>query len=63
MLGGIGAPGGYWMYYRNGDWSRYNVDNYVDASNGPYYEDDNGFFWLQGDRKVYDPQIRRVGPR
>jgi hypothetical protein len=57
------APGGYWMYWRNGDWSRYNVDNYVDALSGPYYEDDNGFYSLQGDRKVYDPQIRRVGSR
>ena len=49
------------MYWRNGGWTRYNVDNYVVALSGPYYEDENGFFWLQGDRKVYDPQIRRVG--
>ncbi len=57
------TPGGYWMYWRNGGWSRYNADNYIDALSGPYYEDENGFYWLQGDRKVYDPQIRRVGSR
>jgi hypothetical protein len=61
-------PGGYWDYYRYGRWNRYNVDTYVDMSpapsngsaNGPYYEDQNGFYYLNGNRKVYDPQIQRV---
>jgi hypothetical protein len=63
------VPGGYWMYWRNGDWTRYDDSNYVDyengtsqnaSFNGPYYEDQNGFYYLQNGRRVYDPQIRRI---
>jgi hypothetical protein len=61
-------PAGYWMYWRNGDWTRYDADSYSygDQGNyasfsGPYYEDSNGFYYLQNDRRIYDPQIRRVG--
>jgi hypothetical protein len=63
-------PAGYWMYYRDGRWDRYNVDTYTVYDNGsavqnanfngPYYEDSNGFYYMQGGRRVYDPQIHRV---
>ncbi len=63
-------PAGYWMVWNNDRWNRYDTDTYVDnysnqqplASNasGPYYEDQNGFYYFEGNRKVYDPQIRRV---
>jgi hypothetical protein len=61
-------PGGYWSYWRYGHWNRYNSDNYVDVGSapsngsgyGPYYEDENGFYHLDGNRKVYDQQIQRV---
>jgi hypothetical protein len=64
-------PAGYWMAWDGGRWNRYDEGSYVDnyyndqqpiASNasGPYYEDQNGFYSFEGNRKVYDPQIRRV---
>jgi hypothetical protein len=63
-------PAGYWMFYRDGRWDRYNADTYTvyDNSsnvqqanfNGPYYEDQNGFYYVQGGRRIYDPQIQRV---
>jgi hypothetical protein len=63
-------PAGYWMVWNNDRWNRYDADAYVDnysdqqplASNasGPYYEDRNGFYYFEGNRKIYDPQIRRV---
>jgi len=63
------VPGGYWMYWRNGDWTRYDDGNYVNyengnqpnaSFNGPHYEDQNVFYYLQNGRRVYDPQIRRI---
>jgi hypothetical protein len=64
-------PTGTWDYWRDGRWYPYDYDNYVDVYqqnqpiqaanyNGPYYEDQNGFYYLNGNRRVYDPQIRRV---
>jgi hypothetical protein len=63
-------PAGYWMVWNNDRWNRYDANTYVDnysnqqpiASNasGPYYEDQNGFYYFEGNRKIYDPQIRRV---
>jgi hypothetical protein len=65
-------PAGYWMTWNGDRWNRYDEGSYVDnynnndqqqASNfsGPYYEDQNGFYYLDGNRRVYDQQIRRVG--
>ena len=59
------VPDGYWMYWHNGNWVRYD-DTYVDASatqpgsSGPYYEDDKGFYSMQNGHRVYDPEIRRI---
>jgi hypothetical protein len=70
------APAGYWMYYGNNHWNRYDPDSYatyyygdgnyvpqqaaVPANfNGPYYEDSNGFYYMNGNQRVYDPSIRR----
>ncbi len=67
-------PAGYWMFYRDGRWDRYNPDTYTVYNNtynngnavqnanfnGPYYEDQNGFYYMQGGRRIYDPQIQRV---
>ena len=64
-------PAGYWMVWDSGRWNRYNEGSYVDnyynnqqplASNasGPYYEDQNGFFYYEGNRKIYDAQIHRI---
>jgi hypothetical protein len=64
-------PTGRWDYYRDGRWNSYDYDSYVDVYqqnqpvqtanyNGPYYEDQNGFYYMDGNRKVYDSQIRRV---
>jgi hypothetical protein len=63
-------PAGYWMFWRNGDWVRYDTDAYTyddnyqqgnyASFNGPYYEDSNGFYYMQNGRRIYDPQIRRV---
>jgi hypothetical protein len=52
---------GHWSYYRGGQWYDYDEDSYVDTatSRGPFYEDQNGFFFLDGNRKIYDPQIHR----
>jgi hypothetical protein len=70
------TPASAWMFYRDGRWNNYDADSYVDVYanpsygnvgqvsanfNGPYYEDSNGFYYMQGGRRVYDPQIRRVG--
>jgi hypothetical protein len=64
-------PESHWSYWRDGRWNHYDANTYVEASptavdsgssssaSGPYYEDQNGFYTLQGNRKVYDPQIRR----
>jgi hypothetical protein len=58
-------PGGYWNYYSDGNWCQYNQDTYVDdsppvqAGNGPLYEDQDGFYYLNGDQKVYDQSIHR----
>jgi hypothetical protein len=56
-------PGGYWSYWNDGGWHRYNSDTYSDYSSngaiGPYYEDQNGFYLLDGNRKVYDPHVHR----
>jgi hypothetical protein len=66
-------PTGSWAYWRGDRWYPYNYDSYVDYNdyqnqapvannfNGPYYEDQNGFYYLEGNQRVYDPQIRRVG--
>jgi hypothetical protein len=66
-------PTGSWMYYRDGRWNNYAYDSYVDynqyqnqpvagaSSNGPYYEDQNGFYYFNGNQKVYDPGIIRQG--
>jgi len=69
-------PAGYWMFYGNGRWNRYDPDTYatyyygdnyvqpqqaVQANfNGPFYEDSNGFYYLNGSERVYDPSIQRV---
>lgn len=64
-------PTGTWDYWRDGRWYPYDYDNYVDVYqqnqpvqavnyNGPYYEDQNGFYYMNGNRRMYDPQIRRV---
>jgi hypothetical protein len=63
------VPEGYWMYWHNGRWIRYD-DSYVDSYqndnpqnasfHGPYYEDDKGFYYMENGRRVYDPQIRRM---
>jgi hypothetical protein len=67
-------PAGYWMFYRDGRWDRYNPDTYTvydntynngyaaqnSNFNGPYYEDQSGFYYVQGGRRTYDPQIQRV---
>jgi len=70
------TPSGYWMYYGNNRWNRYDPDSYatyyygdsgyvpqqaaVPANfNGPYYEDSNGFYYMNGNQRVYDPSIRR----
>jgi len=67
-------PAGYWMFYGDGRWNRYDADSYASyyygdnyqqpsvAANfsGPYYEDSNGFYSLNGNERVYDPSIRRV---
>jgi len=69
------APAGYWMFYGNGNWNRYSPDvyatyyygdNYVPRQqvvpanfNGPYYEDSNGFYYMNGNQRVYDPTIHR----
>jgi hypothetical protein len=66
------VPGNYWMYWRDNRWYPYDYDSYVDVYqqnqpvqaanyNGPYYEDQNGFYYMNGNQRVYDPQIRRVG--
>ena len=71
------APAGYWMFYGNNRWNRYDPDVYatyyygpggyvpqqqvVPANfNGPYYEDSNGFYYMNGNQRVYDPSIRRM---
>jgi hypothetical protein len=67
------VPGNYWMFYRDGRWNRYDVDTYTEYDaypsnadaqpanfSGPYYEDSNGFYYVQGGRRIYDPQIQRV---
>jgi len=69
-------PAGYWMFYGNGRWNRYDADSYsayyygdtnvqpqqaVQANfNGPFYEDSSGFYYLNGSQRVYDPSIQRV---
>jgi hypothetical protein len=68
------TPTGYWMFYGNGRWNRYDPDVYATYYygdgyvpqqvvptnfNGPYYEDSNGFYYLNGNQRVYDPTIRR----
>jgi hypothetical protein len=63
-------PTGSWDYWRAGRWYPYDVNSYtyenepapVTAANfnGPYYESQNGFYYMDGSRRVYDPQIRRV---
>jgi hypothetical protein len=69
-------PAGYWMYYGNGRWNRYDADSYatyyygdnyvqpqqaVQANfNGPFYEDSAGFYYMNGNQRVYDPSIQRV---
>jgi len=70
------APAGYWMFYGNNHWNRYSPDvyatyyygdNYIPQQqvapanfNGPYYEDSNGFYSMNGNQRVYDPSIRRM---
>jgi len=70
------APAGYWMFYGNNHWNRYSPDvyatyyygdNYIPQQqivpanfNGPYYEDSNGFYYMNGNQRVYDPSIRRM---
>jgi len=69
------APAGYWMYYGNNHWNRYDPDSYatyyygngyvpqqqVPANfNGPYFEDSNGFYYMNGNQRVYDQSIRRA---
>jgi len=73
-------PAGYWMFYGNGRWNRYDADVYstyyygnnyaqppvqqtqvVPANfNGPFYEDSSGFYYMNGNQRVYDPSIQRV---
>jgi hypothetical protein len=64
-------PTGSWDYWRDGRWYPYDANNYtyyenepapVAAANfnGPYYEDQNGFYYMNGSQRVYDPQVRRV---
>jgi len=62
-------PTGSWDYWRDGRWYPYEANSYVDVYqqnqpvanfSGPYYEDQNGFYYMEGNRRVYDPQIRRV---
>jgi len=67
-------PAGYWMFYGDGRWNRYDADAYstyyygdnyqqpAAAANfsGPYYEDSNGFYHMNGNQRVYDPNIQRV---
>jgi len=70
-------PAGYWMFYGDGRWNRYEPDSYATyyygdtyqqpqqpattaGFNGPYYEDSSGFYHMNGNQRVYDPQIQRV---
>ncbi len=62
---------GNWLYWRDNRWYPYDYDSYTDVYqqnqpvqaanyNGPYYEDQNGFYYMNGNQKVYDPQIHRT---
>ncbi len=68
-------PTGSWTYWNGTTWIPYNAATYVDsyvvqpyavqpqlavAGAGPYYEDQGGFYTMQGGQKVYDPSIQRV---
>jgi hypothetical protein len=60
------VPAGYWMYWRDGRWVRYEEASYSyedepqnEQLNGPWYEDSKGFYSMQNGRRVYDSHIHR----
>ena len=67
------TPNRNWVYWSGGTWVVYDPNTYVTPTfagpapaaaivspvAGPYYEDGDGFYSLQGGVKVYDPSILR----
>jgi hypothetical protein len=63
------SPRGNWLIYQGGSWIPYSAETYVAPSYapavqaiypGPYYYDQNGFYYIIGGAKVYQPQIQFV---